>query len=260
MSILQDLPFSLCRPDPAQVDGVGNCYLQDFGPAPSELPFLTTYLLDSHGEVPSKVKSPDYDHITRGQIDWFTRTSQTLRTAREGIAHHDRYSHLSLTLMHNPLHEYATSDLVPVGGHWREPTEASSFNSRFYDVLADEGVVAVSCGHDHVKDCRLLPRRAQAQYKESGLDAEKSRLQGPWLCYAGIVGFGEYGSYDERRYHRRARVWEVDTGTGGRKTWKRVEYGEGRVDEVVLVRRGAVVTPPDELLAKTVGMAEQAVS
>ena len=59
MSLLQSLPFSLCQPGPVEVDGVGNYYLQVLGPVPSEHPFLTVYLLDTHGEIPSEVKSPD---------------------------------------------------------------------------------------------------------------------------------------------------------------------------------------------------------
>ena len=79
MSLLQDLPFSFRQPGPTQVDGVGDHYLQVFGSEASQLPVLTLYLLDSHGEIPSKVKNPDYRWIKQSQIDWFTYTSQALR-------------------------------------------------------------------------------------------------------------------------------------------------------------------------------------
>ena len=72
-----------------------------------------------------------------------------------------------------------------------------------------------------------------------------------------------YTSYGGKRYHRRARVREVDTKGGAIKTWKRVEYAEERVDEVVLVKAGAVVVPPsavDESDERTAGVsAAQAV-
>lgn len=39
------------------------------------------------------------------------------------------------------------------------------------------------------------------------------------------------------------RVWQLDAGAGSLKTWKRVEYGADRVDELVLVKGGLVLVP-----------------
>ena len=256
MSLLEDLPFSLCQSGPEQVDGVGNYYLQVFGPAQSQLPLLTLYFLDSHGEILSGVKSTDYDWIKQTQIDWFTRTSQALRKAREKDDNYNR-PHLSLAFMHIPLPEYADSNLIKRGGHRREPTEGPSLNSHFFDALAKEGIAAVGCGHDHVNDfCGLRP---QQSHEESQQDGNKPPWSGPWLCYGGGSGFGGYGSYDGKRYHRRTRVWEFDTSTGGIKTWKRVEYDKERRDELVLVESGAVFAPPHDIDESTSGIDAQAV-
>ena len=116
MSILEDLPFSLCQSGPVEVDGVGNYYLQVYGQGNSNTPLATLYLLDSHGEIPSKVKNPDYHWIKQSQVDWFTCTSKTLREARKGQDAQDG-THLSLAFMHIPLPEYADSKLVMAGGH-----------------------------------------------------------------------------------------------------------------------------------------------
>ena len=70
MSLYQDMPFSLCQPGPERVDGVGNYYLQIFAPGSSQLPLSTLYFLDSHGQIPSKIRDPDYDPIKQSQIDW----------------------------------------------------------------------------------------------------------------------------------------------------------------------------------------------
>lgn len=237
MSILRDLPFSLRQPGPDQVEGVGNYYLQIFAPAPSQHPLETLYFLDSHGQIPSKVKDPDYDPIKQSQIDWFARTSQSLRKAREEDDHNR--IHLSLAFMHIPLPEYGHDDLIIKGGRRREPTEGPSLNTHFYNALVKEGVVAVGCGHDHVNDfCGLRPQRGEESH-----DGETSRL-GPWLCYGGGTGFGGYCSYDKIRYHRRVRVWALNTSTGTIRTWKRVEYARERVDELALVENGAVIPPP----------------
>ena len=242
MSILEDLPFSLCQSGSVEVDGVGNYYLQIYGQGNSNTPLATLYLLDSHGEIPSKIENPDYDWIKQSQIDWFKCTSQALRKSRERQGAHDG-THLSLAFMHIPLPEYADGKLVMAGGHRREPTEGPSFNSRFYDVLASQGIAAMGCGHDHVNDfCALLPQRINEESEHDSLGATGP---GPWLCYGGGTGFGGYDSYGGKRYHRRSRVWELDTGKGDLKTWKRVEYAQDRVDELVLVKGGVVVSPND---------------
>jgi len=82
MSLYQDLPFSLCQSGPERVDGVGNYYLQILAPLPSQLPLSTIYFLDSHGQIPSKIKDPDYAPIQQSQIDWVTCTSEALRQDR----------------------------------------------------------------------------------------------------------------------------------------------------------------------------------
>ncbi|KAG6359982.1 hypothetical protein INS49_011037 [Diaporthe citri] len=109
MAVLHSLPFSLCQPGPEQVDGIGNYYLQVFPQSASQAAVLTIYLLDSHGQIPSKVKDPDYDWIKQSQIDWFLDTSQELRQAREEIC--QQSPHMSLAFMHIPFPElgrYAT--------------------------------------------------------------------------------------------------------------------------------------------------------
>ncbi|KAI1279499.1 Metallo-dependent phosphatase-like protein [Xylaria sp. FL0933] len=241
MALLESLPFSLCKAGPPNVEGVGNYHLKVFSHT-SQPPLITLFFLDSHGQIESEVKDPDYEPISKSQIDWFKNTSRELRKDRESsLDSNDSLSHLSLAFMHIPIPEYADDSLDIVGGQQREPTEGPSFNSHFYDALVEEGAVAVGCGHDHVNDfCGLLPRREGGDLRQ--VHGKCSQL-GPWLCYGGGSGFGGYCSYGENRYHRRMRVWEFNTNTGGITTWKRVEYASERIDELVLVERGNVVAP-----------------
>lgn len=244
MSILQDLPFSLCDPGPEHVDGIGNFCLEILAPAPSQLSLSTLYFLDSHGQKPSKIHNPDYDPIKQSQIDWFKNTSQARRNAREKSGN-DVRPHLSLVFLHIPLPEFKNRHLSIRSGHRREPTEGPRFNTHFYDALVNEGISALGCGHDHVNDfCALLPRQTQP-------DIDKTPYTGPWLCYGGGSGFGGYCSYGKDRFHRRMRVWELDTITGSLETWKRVEYALGRVDELVLVEGGVVIDPPGEVESRS---------
>ncbi|KAL5320460.1 hypothetical protein ACEPPN_011265 [Leptodophora sp. 'Broadleaf-Isolate-01'] len=229
------LPFSLCQSGPEHAEGVGNYYLQILSPAPSQTPLSTLYLLDSHGQIPSKIHNPDYGPIKQSQIDWFTSTSQALKKEHEKDS-----THLSLTFLHIPIPEYGDRNLITRGGKRREPTEGPSFNSHFYDTLVQEGISALACGHDHVNDfCALLPQ------KQKDSTQNVSQL-GPWLCYGGGGGFGGYCLYGRKRFHRRTRVWKIDTSTEGLKTWKRLECSEEKVDELALVEGKDVVCPPAE--------------
>ena len=87
--------------------------------------------------------------------------------------------------------------------------------------------------------CALLPRKTQH-------DGDKSPWLGPWLCHEGGSGFGGYCSFGRKSFHRRIRVWELDTSTGSLKTWKRVEYITDRADLLLLVESGAVVDNPEK--------------
>ena len=164
-------------------------------------------------------------------------TSQAQRTAREKDNNDGRF-YLTLAFLHIPLPEFGDPHLRIRNGHRRERSECPSVNSHFYDALAKGGVSALGCGHDHVNDfCALLSQQTQQ---------DSDKLPGPWLCYGGGSGFGGYCSYGGMRFHRRTRVWELDTSTGSLKTWKRIEYATDRVDELVLVESGAVVDPSRE--------------
>ena len=105
MSILNNLPFSLCESGPEQIDGVGNFFLQVLAPAPSQLPLSTLYFLDSHSQKPSLIHNPDYDAIKQSQIDWFVNASQAQRSACQKTDDDDRF-YLSLAFQYIPLPEF----------------------------------------------------------------------------------------------------------------------------------------------------------
>lgn len=237
MTILQDLPLSLCEAGPDHVDGIGNFCLHILAPAPSRRPVSTLYLLDSHGQIPSKIRNPDYDPIAQSQIDWFTDISQAERKAR-GDQYGNSDFYLSLVFLHIPIPEFGDGDLLISNGRRREPTEGPSVNTHFYDALVREGVSAVGCGHDHVNDfCALLPPPKRQKDGDAILEA------GPYLCYGGSCGFGGYCSYGIDRFHRRMRIWELESGSESLKTWKRIEYAKERVDEPWIGQNGAMAFP-----------------
>ncbi|KAI9055319.1 hypothetical protein LZ554_000279 [Drepanopeziza brunnea f. sp. 'monogermtubi'] len=219
MSLIESLPYSLSMAGPEDIDGVGNYYIEVLAQGGSKHSALTVYLLDTHAYSPDERNFKGYDWLKKNQIDWFKATAQGLKKQHAGYTH----IHMNLAFIHIPLPEYR-DDTLPRVGAWREGVTAPGFNSGFRDALVDEGVVMVSCGHDHANEyCSLTS------------NGSKPRM---WMCYAGGAGFGGYGGYGG--YHRRVRFFDVDMNEARIRTWKRVEYGdtEKRIDEQIIVEGG----------------------
>lgn len=242
MQLSESLPYSLGTHGPAAVDGVGNYYLEVLAHKSSAHSALTLYFLDTHGYSPDERQFRGYDWLKKSQIDWFRATSKDLKNS----ASHSGYSHvhMDMAFIHIPLPEYRNqADIVDASGKARESPTAPGFNSGFKQALVDEGVLAVSCGHDHVNDYCALSRSSDADGNPNNShEANKPEL---WMCYAGGSGFGGYAGYGG--FHRRVRVYDFDMNEARIETWKRVEWAEmkggteKRVDEMIIVEGGKVV-------------------
>ena len=235
------LRYSLGTPGLPTVDGVGNYHLEVLShKKAAHSSALTLYFLDTHGYSPDERNFRGYDWLKKSQVDWFRATSQELKKSHV----HASYSHvhMDMAFIHIPLPEYRnTPDIAEASGKAPEPPTAPGFNSGFKQALVEEGVLAVSCGHDHVNDYCALARSDTEK-----VDGEpKPEL---WMCYAGGSGFGGYGGYGKelggRNFVRRVRVYEFDMNEARISTWKRVEWGpnkgdkEKRVDEMIIVENG----------------------
>jgi hypothetical protein len=223
MALIESLPYSLSVAGPELIAGVGNYYVEVLARGGSKHSALTIYLLDTHAYSPDERKFKGYDWLKQDQIDWFKNTSKSLKKQ------HDIYTHIHMDLafIHIPLPEYR-DDTLPRKGEWREGVTAPVFNSGFRDALVEEGVVMVSCGHDHANEyCSL-----------SSNDAGNPAL---WMCYAGGAGFGGYGGYNG--YHRRVRFFDIDLNEARIRTYKRLEYGdlEKKVDDQIIVEGGRAI-------------------
>lgn len=255
MQLIQTLPYSLAEPGPTNVDGVGNYYVEVLGRGTSSHSALTLYFLDTHSYSPDERQFRGYDWLKKSQIDWFQSTAQGLRVSHAQYTH----VHMDMAFIHIPLPEYRNeADIAPTSGSFLEAPTAPGFNSHFKSALVEEGILAVSCGHDHVNDyCALAKSEAAA-----GEDANGGKPE-LWMCYAGGSGFGGYGGYNG--YQRRVRIFDFDMNEARIGTWKRVEGGgdgrieperekmrssgqvnttsiDGRADEVTLVEGGKVVS------------------
>ena len=231
MELLETLPYSLSQAGPAELDGVGNYYVEILA---GDEPAMTVYMLDTHAFSP-RPKFSKYDWLKPSQIEWFRQTASTRRNSRSADS-----KHMDISFIHIPLPEYDSSE-SPRLGKWREGVGAANFNTGFRDVLLEQGIVMVSAGQyvyllwltmltssDHCNDYCLL----------SSPDAPQSKSS-LWMCYAGGVGFGGYGCDD---FVRRVRVFDIDTKAARITTWKRLEHGEDaanvRLDEQVIVEGG----------------------
>ena len=226
MSILESLPYSVSEHGPNGIEGVGNYYVEVLAHGNNKHSALTLYFLDTHGYSPDERQFKGYDWLKPDQIKWFKDTATLLKESHKHYTH----IHLDMAFIHIPLPEYSdkTNDIV---GSWTEGVTAPGFNTHFKDALVEQGIKAVSCGHDHVNDYCALAKNKETDNPEL------------WMCYDGGSGFGGYGGYGG--YHRRVRVFEIDANEARITTWKKVEYGETerRVDEQVIVDAGRVVRP-----------------
>ncbi|ROT35553.1 phosphatase DCR2 [Sodiomyces alkalinus F11] len=227
MNILESLPYSLSRAGPDDIDGVGNYYVEVLARGKSDHSALTLYLLDSHSYSPNERAYRGYDWIKANQIEWFKNTANRLKKKHKEYTH----THMDLAFIHIPLPEYRDSH-NRIKGDWREGVTAPYFNSGFRDVLVEQGVLMVSCGHDHVND-----------YCALSVDGDQKPAL--WMCYGGGAGFGGYAGYGG--YHRRVRLFDVDMNQARIRTWKRLEYGdvESRIDEQIIVDAGKLVLPAE---------------
>lgn len=141
MSIIEQLPYSLSRAGPDDIDGVGNYYVEVLAQGKSTHSALTIYLLDSHSYSPDERHYQGYDWIKDNQIEWFRQTSSGLKKNHKQYTH----IHMDIAFIHIPLPEYRIPESVFVG-EWREGVTAPTFNSGFRDALVEQGVVMVSCG------------------------------------------------------------------------------------------------------------------
>jgi 3',5'-cyclic AMP phosphodiesterase CpdA len=228
MELIETLPYSLSEAGPAEVDGVGNYFIEVLARGGSGHSAITVYLLDTHAYSPNEKKFKGYDWVKKNQIEWFKNKAQSLKKKHKEYTH----VHMDVAFIHIPLPEYRDGNLTFVG-EWKEPPTAPVYNSGFRDALVDQGVVMVSCGHDHVNE-----------YCGLSMKEEKPAL---WMCYGGATGFGGYAGYGG--YDRKIRIFDFDMNEARITTWKRVEWGENvdkRIDELIIVDAGRPIAPMEE--------------
>lgn len=140
MMLMESLPYSLSKAGPADIDGVGNYYVEVLGRG-SSASAVTIYFFDTHSYSPNERKYPGYDWIKQSQIDWFNKTAEGLKKEHAEYTHH----HMDIAFIHIPLTEYADYNNTWVG-QWREGVTAPVYNTGFRDALVEQGVAMVSAG------------------------------------------------------------------------------------------------------------------
>lgn len=141
MALMESLPYSLATAGPADIDGVGNYYVEILARGKTDHSALTLYLFDTHAYSPDERTYPGYDWVKPNQIEWFKRTASSLKNAHAEYTHR----HMDIAFIHIPMTEY-TDWKLPRLGEWREGVTAPVYNSGFHDALIEEGIVMVSAG------------------------------------------------------------------------------------------------------------------
>lgn len=212
---------------PIQVNGVGNYYLQVFGPAGSDTgntSLLNLYFLDT-GEYSKFSRVGGYDWIRASQVLWY----QLLAAKLLGSAPEASTPTPALAYFHIPIPEYESvlKDESKVLGDKHEAVLSPLINSGFFTALLQAGDVrGTFAGHDHTNDyC--------------------GELMGIHLCYGGGVGYHAYGKVG---WPRRARVVGASLRTNKAiakttqeiVTWKRLDDSKmSRIDPQILYNANA---------------------
>jgi predicted MPP superfamily phosphohydrolase len=116
-----------------------------------------------------------YRRWTKQQIKWYANKRQSVA---------------SLIFAHLPLDVYKEIDPRTMVGDKFEPIYSASGETRLWNTMQDDRVIAYSCGHDHVNDfCGTV----------SGSET--------MLCYSGGAGYTTYG---KTGWPRRARIFELN--------------------------------------------------
>jgi hypothetical protein len=196
MSLTQSLPYSLSEPGPTDIDGVGNYVVEVLAPGGSHHSAISIYLLDTHAYSPDEQQFRGYDWLKKNQVEWFTKTSESLKKPHSEYTH----IHMDMAFIHIPLPEYREKGNIIVGS-WKEASTAPAFNSGFKDALVKQGVKVVSCGQYVLPFYPFYSRTLETYHKLT------SPLQRPCkrLLHARQIRQQQAHTLDVLR--RRLRVW-----------------------------------------------------
>lgn len=144
MDLYMSYPHNLSSPGPKDISGVGNYNLLVKSSKSNEAIF-NIYLLDSGGYGPKDIGG--YNWVSFGQIQWYRRVSETLKTEHKGPIP-------SLMFTHIPLAEF--KDLWKGGkakGNRNKKESPAKINSGLLASLLEmKDVKGVFVGHDHIND------------------------------------------------------------------------------------------------------------
>lgn len=149
------------------------------------------YVIDS-GDY-DKLNISHYDYIHPEHVNWIRKTRE--RYVNSGFTGNN-----NILFTHIPLPEYKLANKENgLKGIYNEQVSSAAINSgMFVQLLHNNDVSYVSCGHDHDNDFQF-------------------NLNGINLCFGRVSGFHCYGDV-----HRGARMFELEPS--GRVTTKVLEY------------------------------------
>lgn len=182
MAIYENLPYSLSKAGPEEIDGVGN-YVLSIGDE------FDIYMLDSHTKLGVDIRG--YDWFKESQIEYVSQVAK------------DRPEIAKMAFFHIPLFEYRDAhDLV---GSWREGVISGRQTTNMLPTMKKAGVKLISVGHDHVNDYCFLNDGVELCYGGGG----------------GYGGYGGYGGFIRRVRIFELDLSKDNRGRLVGKTWKR---------------------------------------
>ncbi|KAL7419143.1 Phosphatase dcr2 [Cryptotrichosporon argae] len=272
MRALSAMPYSLAKPGPGNVDGVGNYAIKLRSPDASRTHIFTLYFLDSHAE--QKVTLPwvkaDYDYLKTSQIEWFRNVSshikpiqrpftpdgaddlgniwrarslpsrldarQTSKLARPNAM---MWFHIPLPEAYNDADtDRASGQHLEMGDQLDTPGSSKHNSGFFYNAIKESYEQGGTDGDvEWFGDEKVTEVKVLSHGHCHNTDRCR-RVDGVWMCFDGGSSFSGYGLLG---FDRRVRIYTLSDWGETIATYKRLTNGE-TIDHETLVGAGA---PPD---------------
>jgi len=208
MEMVINLPYSLCKMGPENIEGVSNYVLPVYGCKSNKVENVL-YFLDSNARTQTNVGGEDW--IRPNQIAWYRSISEQFKKENNGKPVP------SVAFFHIPVPEFKLAwDLGLCKGHQYETPCCPTINSGFFAAALEQGdIKGMIVGHDHANDY-------------------EGTLCGIRLCYGRVTGYRCYAiqrkdpsvSKEEDDRWRGARVILLKEGGDDFETWIRNSANE----------------------------------
>lgn len=245
MTLLQQYPYSLCRPGRATIHGEGNFDVPVRSPYDGSTALLSLWFFDSGNHAPFSILHPldklRYDWVRDDQIDWFRERSREYAAVPRPYKPPANVSS-SMERRRSSSHSLRPPGIVfvhiPVPEAFDEVDSDAHGNGLVIGERQEKHSLLGAQLHRGLFDAAVLQRK---EPDASGVqlfvhghmhnNEDCRRVRGMWICFGGGASYAAYGKLG---FQRRARVFRVSDWGERIATYHRFDDRKDLVDEVEL--------------------------